>query len=140
MHYQQAERQQQEEHNQSVRSDTNVRCFGSNRDVAWSSLQITSLYSNKDEYDENDLKEVLLLDCGTTTSLLGNKNFVYGIKQADSIMRIETNACTRLIFEDAILPGLGKVKLHKDAITNVMSLNGSSKIYRVHKQRKCVYC
>jgi len=77
------------------------------------------------------LKEVLLIDSGTTTSLLGNKNFVYGIKQADSIMRMETNAGTRLISEDVILPGLGKIKFHKDAIANVMNLNELSKIYRV---------
>ena len=131
MHYQQAERQQQEQDDQSDKSDADIRSSGSNRDAAWSSLQITSLYCNKDDYDENDLKEVLLLDSGTTTSLLGNKKFVHGIRQADSIMRIETNAGTRLISEDAILPGLGKVKLHKDAIANVLSLNELSKIYRV---------
>ena len=38
---------------------------------------------------------------------------------------------TRLITEDAILPGLGKVKFYKDAIANVMSLNELSEIYRV---------
>jgi len=37
MHYQQIEKQQQEEDNQSVRSDTDVRSFGSNRDAVWSS-------------------------------------------------------------------------------------------------------
>jgi len=44
---------------------------------------------------------------------------------------METKAGTRLISEDAILPGLGKVKLHMDAIAKEMSLNELSKIYRV---------
>ena len=60
MHYQQVERQQQEQDDQSDKSDSDIRSSGSNREAAWSSLQITSLYSNKDDYDENDLKEVLL--------------------------------------------------------------------------------
>jgi len=48
-----------------------------------------------------------------------------------SVMRMETNVGTRLISEDAILPGLGKVIFHKDAIANVLSLNELSTIYIV---------
>ena len=74
---------------------------------------------------------VIALDSATTKSLFCNEKLVDNRRKSKYVTEIGTNAGTRLIDEEADVPGFREVMFSEEAIANLFSLNKLCERYRV---------
>ncbi|MGA0888342.1 MAG: Ty1/Copia family ribonuclease HI [bacterium] len=77
------------------------------------------------------LKDVLLLDSGTTKSMICNEDFIYSIQESQNPMIMETNGGTKIVRHEGFMPSFGKIGYDKDLIANILGLSDLIKVNRV---------
>ena len=73
----------------------------------------------------------ILLDSESTASLFGGHHLLTDLRKGKETLNLETNAGTRIISEEAKVPGFRKVLFSPEAITNLFLLNDLIKVNRV---------
>ena len=92
----------------------------------WSGLQ-TCLMGNEEE----NTKDWIILDSGSTMSLFYNPELVEDIRDANKEIAISTNAGVQITKNIATVPEFGDVWFDKNAIANIFSLAELSKRHKV---------
>jgi hypothetical protein len=79
-----------------------------------------------------DMKQVILLDNETTSSIFANEDYVHDITNAKQQLDLETNGGTLTTNKEATVPGFWKkVWFDKDAITNIFAFHEMVQQYPV---------
>ena len=132
-HFQQEESGENEaDEDASVESDADVST-GSARRQGWSGLQVHSFQGKAStNQEEEDLKDLFIMDSGTTVNFIGNPAMIANRRRAKRDMDLETNAGSKLITEEGDAPGIGVSSFNPYAIANVLSLFEMSQLYRIH--------
>ena len=73
----------------------------------------------------------IIMDNGSTMSIIHYQELVYDVVKADNPIKIVTNAGTRIVSEQAMVAGFGKVWFDEQAIANIFALADLKKKYHV---------
>ena len=111
---------------QTAESDTYVS-MPSKKTRGWRGLKIIFHGSKQVTKDGSDLREMIMLDSGTTINLFGNTNMIKNRQKADIPTNVLTNAGSKIGDEVGEITGSGKNKFHPEMIANVLSLNEMTK-------------
>ena len=65
----------------------------------------------------------MLLDSGTSMDMACNRKYVENVQESTDPVRIATNAGSRVLDQDADMPGQGTMKFHEDGLTNILALS-----------------
>ena len=84
-----------------------------------SHMQIATCHSGKIKTCE---QKTILLDSGSTISIFYDKSLVYDVKKSEYPVKITTNAGSRIVIEQAMVPGFGRVWFDERAIANIFSM------------------
>ena len=97
----------------------------------WSGLKL-SLYGSKQvtKYVSH-LREMIMMDSGTTINIFVNPNIVTNRQKVEITMNFLTNSGTKIVDEIGETPGVGQTIFHPWMISNVLSLNEMTKKYIV---------
>ena len=72
--------------------------------------------------EEQDLKNTMVLDSGSSIDLMCNPDFLQDIQVTPNPCTLQTNGGQAQVVEEGTLPNYGKVPYHAEAMTNLMSL------------------
>jgi hypothetical protein len=103
------------------------------RTSGWSGMQCSLLnreYSLTNKSSKN-MKDEILLDNGSTTSLFANADLVTRITKSEEILELATNAGTRQTNKKAEVPGFGQVWFDEKAIANIFGFADLVKKHRI---------
>ena len=122
---------QQTEHNNN---DTDTDTTKSNRD-GWSGFQQATVHTQR-EMKEHDMRDVLMLDSGTTISLFCNPDLVTDVRDSKEVLSLTTNAGLKIIDKEATVNGFGTVHFDKESIANIFGLQDLVERYQVTMDSK----
>ena len=74
------------------------------------------------ENNEKELKDLVLLDSGSTNIIFCNKDYVENIQEANTPLEIQTNGGTLTVTQTCDIPHLGTHWFNKEAIANIIRL------------------
>ena len=100
------------------------------RERQWNGFQ-TSLLQDKSLSMNDTMKDWIILDCGSSTSLFANPNLVKNIEDSSNMLELSTNAGIKYCHQKAEVPGFGKVWFDQDAVANIFGLVDLRKRYKV---------
>ena len=72
-----------------------------------------------------------MMDSGTTIKLFGNTNMIKNRQKSETPMNLMTNARSEVVDEVGEINGARQTKLRPQMIANVLSMNKTTKKYRV---------
>ena len=79
----------------------------------------------------NSMKNKIILDSGSSTTLFCNKNYCNKIKNTKNPIDIHTNGGTLQVKESCELPEIGESYYDKNAMTNIIGLSDMRKKFRI---------
>ena len=114
-----------------IDADTNstITKKSSLKKMGWTNLHYN--LSNCMKNNEEELRNLVLLDSDSTNTIFCNEEYVENIQEAMKPLEIHTNGGTLTVTQTCEIPHLGKHWFNKDAITNIISLADISKNHRV---------
>ena len=83
--------------------------------AGWSGLQVNLVNHINQQY----MREIITLDNGSTLSLFCNPELLENIRESKTILKMHTNAGSKLSNQQAAAPEFGTVWFQKDAIANI---------------------
>lgn len=86
---------------------------------------------NGQQDPEDDLREHILLDSGSSIDLFSNPNLVTNIRKSKQALFLSTNVGSKINKTQAKVPDYGTVWFDQDAIANIFALINLIKKYRV---------
>ena len=91
--------------------------------MSWDSfpshMQIATCHSEKMTICE---QRTILLDSGSTMSIFYDKCLVYDVRKPEQAVKITTNVGSRIVTEQAMVPGFGRVWFDERAIANIFAM------------------
>jgi hypothetical protein len=78
-----------------------------------------------------DMRDDILLNRASSTSLFGNKEYVAGIQESDGKLELHTNGGPIFSSQKANIDKFGKVWYNKDSVANIFSFAEMRKLYRI---------
>ena len=93
----------------------------------WSGLHIQTDEDN----NKYELKNSIILDNGSTTSIFSNPRMVYDIKKATKPIELATNAGNIKLELKAIVPGFGEVWYNPKLPTNIFSFSELNELHDI---------
>ena len=69
--------------------------------------------------NQQSMREIITLDNGSTLSLFCNPELLENIRESKTILKMHTNAGSKLSNQQAAVPEFGTVWFQKDAIANI---------------------
>ena len=87
-----------------------------------------------------DMRDEILLDTASSTSLFGNKEYVAGIQESNGKLELLTNGGPIFSNETASVDKFGKVWYNKDSVANIFSFTEMRKLYRITYDSVGVKC
>ena len=87
-------------------------------------------------YDERSI----LIDTGSTFSVMKNPKMVVNIRDSKKIMKAETNGGVQESNQKAFLPGFFEVWFNKQSKFNILSWKGVRKLFRITADTDEKYC
>jgi len=118
--------------NNSVVTDGTVDNDSISSRTGWQGSQVSMAQGNSDKsFDFDHLYDCLMLDSGTTHSIIANEKLLIGITAAKVPLRMSTNAGEKTIAKEAQLLGAGMVYHDVSFIANPLSLGELSDKYRI---------
>ena len=100
--------------------------------TGWSGFQKATVHAQRGELgSEDDMRNVFMLDSGTTISLFCNRDLVHNVRDSKEILNLTTNAGSKIIDKEADVKGFGTVKYDEDSIANIFGLQDLVDRYRV---------
>ena len=96
----------------------------------WGANLFQAVNLSQNEESEN-LRNVLLLDSGSTVSLMCNPNLVDNIQKKKNSIKLDTNGGSKCLKWEATMPGLGAVNFDEGAIANILGLSDLKQKYRI---------
>ena len=91
-------------------------------------MQISTCHQQEHKICE---QKSIILDNGSTMSIFHDRELVNDVVKADNPIKIVTNAGTRIVSEQAMVAGFGKVWFDEQAIANIFALADLKKKYHV---------
>jgi hypothetical protein len=76
-----------------------------------------------------DMRDEILLNTTSSTSIFSNKDYVAGIKESDGKLELHTNGGPIYSNETASVDKFGKVWYNKDSVANIFSFTEMRKLY-----------
>ena len=110
------------EHNTAVENQhqENETSGDTGQRMSWDSfpshMQIATCHSEKMTVCE---QRTILLDSGSTMSLFYDKSLVYDVRKSEHPVKLTTNAGSRIVTKQAMVPGFGRVWFDERAIANI---------------------
>ena len=77
------------------------------------------------------MKNMIMLDSGTTISLFCNEDLVTDIRESNELLNLTTNAGSKVIGKEATVCGFGTVRFDESSIANIFGLQDLTERYRV---------
>ena len=111
---------------QTFESDADVSVF-STKKSGWGGLQISFHGSRQVTKEWSDLREIIIMDSGTTVNIFGNIRMITKRQKEKVPMNFLTNAGSKIVDEVGEIPGSGQNKFHPEMIANILSLNERTK-------------
>ena len=95
----------------------------SSKRARWSGMQICLMDEHHEEKKDisSRMKDDIILDKGSTLSIIANPELVDGICKSKSTLEMATNAGMWLTNKEADVPGFGEVWYNEGAIANIFS-------------------
>jgi hypothetical protein len=78
-----------------------------------------------------DMRDEILLDTASSTSLFGNKDYVAGIQESNGTLELHANGGPIVSSKKASVDRFGKVWYNKDSVANIFSFAEMRKLYRI---------
>ena len=103
---------------ESVRSNITNGTNRSSQRAGWSGVQVNLMNHNQ----QPSMRETITLHNGSTLSLFCNPELVENIRESKMILKMCTNAGSKLSNQQATVPEFGTVWFQEDAIANVFDL------------------
>ena len=100
---------------ESVGSNITNGTNRSSQRAGWSGVQVNLMNNNQ----QPSIRETITLDNGSTLSLFCNPDLVENIRESKMILKMHTNAGSKLSNQQATALEFGTVWFQEDAITNI---------------------
>jgi hypothetical protein len=78
-----------------------------------------------------DMRDEIILDTASSTSLFGNTDYVAGIQESNGTLELHTNGGSIVSSKTASVDRFGKVWYNKDSVANNFIFAEMQKLYRI---------
>ena len=103
----------------------------STKTSSWIGLEISFNEIKQVTKYGSDLREMIMMDSGTTINIFTNPNIFTNRQKVEITMNFLTNSVSKIVDEVGEITGEGQTKTHPEMIANVLSLIEITKKYQV---------
>ena len=89
----------------------------------WIRLQMSFYGFKQVTKKRSHLREIMMMESGTTINLFENTNIITNRLKADIPMNFLTNPGSKIVSEVGQIPGSGQKQFHPEMISNILSVN-----------------
>ena len=124
------DRRQGVQHHQTTGESDGKASTAGSKGSGWSGFQQATIHAQKEDEDEK-MKNMIMLDSGTTISLFCNEDLVTDVRESSELLNLTTNAGSKVINKEATVRGFGTVRFDENSIANIFGLQDLTDRYRV---------